>query len=326
VIGVVFEAVLYVYLRRQALRKEWGDVRAGLWLTVARSALLKLRGHERDPRNWRPNFLVFVDDFKRHMSLVRLASWFNHDRGVVTACHLVEGDLRKGPVDTEDQSAALDRALAEAGLVAWTEVNVVPEIESGIVAIAQANGMAGLQSNTVMFGFPKEREDLARLLRVLRGLSRAGKSTIIARLNWVHEPGTEQRIDLWWGGLQNNGDMLLLFAYLLRLNPEWSEARLVVRTIVRDENERASMVESLAKLIPEARIQAETEIILRQDGRTVADLIHDRSADAEVVLLGLKDPEPGTALEYAARLEDLARSLRTTIFVRNAGEFAGNLI
>ena len=86
------------------------------------------------------------------------------------------------------------------------------------------------------------------------------------------------------------------------------------------------MAQSLAELIPEARIQAETEIIVRQSGQNVAAILHHHSAMADLVFLGLKDPEPGTEAEYAARLRELASGLRTTIFVRNAGEFAGNLI
>ncbi len=45
-------------------------------------------------------------------------------------------------------------------------------------------------------------------------------------------------MDLWWGGQQNNGDLMLLLAHLLRLNTEWQGARLIVRSIARSENER----------------------------------------------------------------------------------------
>lgn len=326
VIAVLLELLLYFFLRRRALRKEWGDVRAGFWLALARFALLKLRGHARDPRNWRPHILVFTGDTSKRIGLVRLASWFNHDRGVVTACQLVIGDLKRDATDVEAMSTEMDRALAEAGLAAFSEITVVPDFEDGVISVAQANGIAGLQSNTVMFGWSEKRERMEAKLRMVRALSRAGKSTLIARLNWGHEPGQEKRIDLWWGGLQNNGDMMLLYAYLLRLNPEWSDARLMVRSIVNTEDEREKMVEGLAALIPEARIKAETGIIVRRNGQRVAEVIHEHSRDADVVFLGLQDPAAGAEAEYAERLDELASALRTTIFVRNGGEFAGHLI
>ena len=65
---------------------------------------------------------------------------------------------------------------------------------------------------------------------------------------------------------------------------------------------------------------------MRPEGGKVAEVIHAHSRAADVVFLGLKDSEPGTEEEYADRLIKLASGLRTTIFVRNAGEFAGNLI
>ena len=52
----------------------------------------------------------------------------------------------------------------------------------------------------------------------------------------------------------------------------------------------------------------------------------ERSAGASIVFLGMNDPAPGTETEYAARLEELASGLCTTVFVRNAGEFAGRLV
>ncbi len=324
--AVVLEGLLYVSLRRRSLQKRWGDVRAGMWVAVARYALLRLRRHRRDPRNWRPHILLFVGDPAKRLGLVRLANWFNQNRGVVTACQLVTGDLMAESVDVDGLVHDMDRSLDADNVIAFSEVHVVRDFERGVIDVVQANGFAGLHSNTVMFGWSKLPERLESQLRIMRAVSHAGKSTIIARLNWAHEPGQEKRIDLWWGGLQNNGDMMLLFAYLLRLNSEWDEARLVVRSIVNSQEELEKMEASLAKLIPEARIQAEAQIILKDAGESVPDIIHRQSHDADVVFLGLKEPEPGAEAAYAERLIALTEGLRTTIFIRNAGEFAGNLI
>ena len=195
------------------------------WVALARWALLKLRHHEQDPRNWRPHILLFAGDPGKRAGLVRLASWFNQDRGIVTVCRLVVGDLDKLR-EVDQMRDEMDRELEEAGVVAFPEVDVVSDFETGVLDVAQANGIAGLHSNTVMFGWPRRKERLESQLRIMRAMSHARKNTIIARLNWAHEPGSEKRIDIWWGGLQNNGDLMLLLAYLLRLNPEWRDARI----------------------------------------------------------------------------------------------------
>jgi amino acid transporter len=324
--AVTLELLLFLYLRRLSLQRRWGDARAGVWMALARFALVQLRSHEGDPRNWRPHILVFAGDPQKRIGLIRLANWFNQNRGIVTACRLIEGDLTRDHVDIEGKKQEMDRALAEEGLLAFSEVEVVPDFESGVIASVQANGIAGLQSNTVLVGWPSKPGRLTAWLRIMRALSRAGKSTIIARLNWAHEPGQEKRIDLWWGGLQNNGDMMLLLAHLLSLNPDWHDARILIRSIARSEKEREAQAQGLEALLAEVRIGATTEIIMKPKDETIADVIRDRSARADVVFLGLQEPKPGTEEEYAQGMERLVEDLRTVVFVRNAGEFAGKLI
>jgi hypothetical protein len=323
--AVVLESALYAYLRRRAMRKRWGDVRAGAWVALARWALLKLRQHEQDPRNWRPQILLFGGDPGKRAGLVRLASWFNQDRGIVTVCRLIVGDLDRLR-EVERVRDEMDRELDEAGVIAFPEVDVVSDFETGVLDVAQANGIAGLHSNTVMFGWSRRKERLESHLRIMRAMSYAGKNTIITRLNWAHEPGREKRIDIWWGGLQNNGDLMLLLAYLLRLNPGWREAKIRVRTVARDEEERQLQIDGLAKLLPETRIGAESEVILKPEGQTITEVLHRSSAEADVVFLGLQEPEPGGEAAYADRIIELAEGLNTCIFVRSAGEFAGRLV
>jgi potassium/chloride transporter 4/5/6 len=220
----------------------------------------------------------------------------------------------------------MDHEIEEAGVVAFPEVDVVADFENGVLGVAQANGIAGLRSNTVMFGWSRRKERLESQLRMMRGMSRARKNTIIAKLNWAHEPGRENRIDIWWGGLQNNGDLMLLLAYLLRLNPGWRDARIFVRSVAHDEEERRLQVEGLAKLLPEIRIGAESEVIVKPADRSITEVLHQTSANADIVFLGLQEPEPGGEAAYADRIIELASGLNTCIFVRSAGEFAGYLV
>ncbi len=112
--AVVLETLLYLSLRRRSLQKRWGDVRAGMWVAVARYALLKLRRHRGDPRNWRAHILLFVGDPVKRLGLVRLANWFNQNRGVVTACQMVTGDLMAESIDIEQpfSSATLESSPA----------------------------------------------------------------------------------------------------------------------------------------------------------------------------------------------------------------------
>jgi hypothetical protein len=56
------------------------------------------------------------------------------------------------------------------------------------------------------------------------------------------------------------------------------------------------------------------------------EIIRLNSGTADIVFIGLKIPGPGSEADYAKKLSAIANGLSTVIFVRNAGEFAGNLI
>jgi amino acid transporter len=325
-IAVLLEILLYSYLRRRSMRKRWGDVRAGIWVSMARFALLRLRTHRIDPRNWRPHILVFAGDTKKRINLIRMAGMFNQNRGVVTACQVIAGDLSNDDLDINHIQQKMEQDLKDNNLVTFSEVNVVRDFESGVIDIAQANGIAGLQSNTIMFGWSQKKERLESQLRIMRTVSKLGKCAIISRINWKHEPGQQKSIHLWWGGLQNNGDLMLLLAYLFSLNPQWKGSKIVVNSIVKNEKERKKLEENLSTLITEARIYAEPRIIVKAEGQTIRDIIHQTSREADIAFFGLNVPKPGTESDYADKLIALANGLGTVIFVRNAGEFSGNLI
>ncbi len=326
VAALVLESLIYLYVQHRSFQQHWGDARAGVWLALARIALLRLRTHRSSPRNWRPHFLVFVGRAEKRIGLVRLASWFNQNRGLVTACRLIDGNLSWEDLNLEQARAEMDDSLRANGLVAFGEIDVVPDFEIGVITAAQANGIAGLQSNTVMVGWPQKAGRLATWLRIMRALSKVKKSMIIARLKWAHEPGQLKRIDLWWGGLEQNGDLMLLLAHLLVLNTEWRDAQILVRSIARSKEEHEQQQASLERLLSEVRINARTEIIPLAENTSVADIIRESSADAAMVFIGLKDPEPGQEDAYAERLDYISAGLNTTVFVRNAGEFAGKLV
>jgi len=324
--AVALELILYLYLRRRALESQWGDVRAGLWSALARFSLLQMRKLKARARNWRPQILLFAHNPAARMGLVRMANWFNQNRGVVTVCHVVEGDVERDSAEIQQRKAEMQKTFEREDVPAFSIVNVVPDFESGVMGIAQAYGFAGMQANTAMFGWSEVPEGLAKQLRVMRLLSNLNLSTVLAKMESAEGPAQRRTIDVWWGGLQNNGDLMLLLAHLLNLNPLWRQARVKIRSIVSREGDRKPMREKLTELITEVRIDAEANVLVKRDDQGFTDVMYEASRDADVTFLGLMIPGPGDELTYAHRLVNLANHFHTVIFVRNAGVFAGELL
>lgn len=326
ILALLLEYILYLLLRRRALKSSWGDVRVGLWTAIARFSLMRLRNLTWHPRNWRPQILVFTSNPINRLGLVRLATWFNQNRGVVTVCQLMQGDLEKEDIHLPDRCHEMDEILLDKGLVGFGKVGVVRDLESGIISTVQANGFAGLQANTVMFGWPDNHEGMVRLLKIMRTLEKLELSTIIARLPNPDGLERQSRIDIWWRGRQHNGDLMLLLAHLLTLNNEWRDSRIFLRTIIRRPDGYEAMSKKLGLLIEETRINAETDVIIKPTQNTFTQTMHQESKETDAIFLGLKMPTEDEIQGYARTLLELAVGPFGYIMVRNAGPYRGKLI
>ncbi len=329
--AVTVEIGIFTLLSRRSLEATWGDARGGLLLTGARAALMRLRDARVDPRNWRPHILVLIRDLDLDLPVVELAEDLGQHRGIVTVCILLEGDeeMHDRAREIERRSVRLleDRGLAEA----FCEVDLVTEFDAGAVTVAQANGIAGLHSNTVFFGYHPDRgqgpEDLARLFALARRMNKLDKCTAIVRpgVRPERKPGERPVVMIWWAGRQNNGDLMLLFAHLLSVSDNWRRARILLHSVCATEDEALRRRREFVQMLPEIRMDVAFEVMERGD-RKVADVIRERSMDADLVLFGLYVPEAGNELDYARRIDAMIDGLPPCALVRNAGRFRGRLV
>lgn len=326
VIAISVEIMIYWYLKRKALKSSWGDVRAGLWSSIARIALIKLKEKNSTARNWRPNIMLFSSNPSRLMKLTRIANWFNQNKGIVTVCRTFAGDIRNMDVDTREIQRKMEEEFAIRNITAFPEVYIIPNFEEGIIGIIQANGLAGMQSNTVMFGWTNGTDRIQRLIRIVRTVSIMKQNSILAYVPEIEKSSTRNCIDVWWRGMEKNGDMMLLLAHLLNLNTEWRQAKLRLRTIVSSADEQNPMNEKLKSLIAESRISAKCDVIIKKNNENVIDIMHNSSKDADIVFLGLALPEKGSEEEFAENLDKLVVGFKSTILVRNAESTQGKLI
>jgi amino acid transporter len=326
IVALMAEFFIYLWLRKRAIAASWGDLRYGALMSLARSTLLQLRNLPPAPRNWRPHILVFAGDVDRRIDLIRFAAWLNQDRGILTISRLLLGKLEDHAHLIGDESLRMSSRLENEGITAFSEVEVVPTFEGGVIAVAQANGIAGITSNTIMFGWSEKKQRLSSTLGIIRQISMMGKSTVICRVRPRAWSSTPKRIDVWWGGLQNNGDMMLLFAYLLSKNSEWRSAQICVHSIASSEMMLSQTKHTLTRMLAASRISAKTRVTLMSEGESIQEIISKESQDADIVFMGLRKPRPGEESTYADRLIDLVGSLPTVILVHNACLYAGQLL
>ncbi len=325
IVAVLIEIGLYMALRRRSFSTAFGDLRYGALVSLARASLVRLRTLPMDPRNWRPHILAFAGDPEKRIDLIRIAAWLNQNRGILTVCRLFEGRFDELAPRLAEKVEETNALLDREGIVAFAEAEIVENIETGILDVCQANGIAGLTSNTLMLGWSSDPERMLSFLRVVRRASTLHKSTVLCKITPRRWSSRLERIDVWWGGLQNNGDMLLLYAYLIGANPEWAEATITVKTISSDALSHEATEASLKALLERSRIRARSEVIERGSDR-VHEIIQKHSREADLVLMGLQAPASGGEERVLERLERLVGDLPTVLRVHAAGPYAGSLL
>lgn len=323
-LAITVEILLYLALSRRTLTAAWGDMRAGIHMSAARWLLLRKRSFEAHPRNWRPHILIFVSDMEKSLIVVRAALAFSQNRGIVTVATLLTSDQEPELSNISERNRVNEALLQQHGLRAFCEVDIVPDIETGMLTVAQANGIAGLQSNTIVLGWP-DHDQLVSTVRIMRKLDELGKSLLLLRLKEGALP-KHRRIDLWWSGREDNGDLMLLLAYLLTLGKGWRRAQIHLKTIVESVEERSDRISALEAISEETRIGAHPQVIVHTPGVPVRNIIQEHSQDAALVMLGLGIPKPEQAETFAEHLEALIEGLPSVVLVRNSGTFRGELL
>ncbi|MEC7947390.1 MAG: Na-K-Cl cotransporter [Myxococcota bacterium] len=324
--AVVIEFIIWWVLRRRSLEATWGDLRSGLWMALVRFSMVQLRTANVDARNWRPHILFFTADLERNLACVRMASNFSQDHGLVTVSTLLLGDMERRP----EARALQDRCqmrLDEERVLAFSEVVVVPDLESGFMSVAQAHGIGGVDSNMVAFGWPgRDPQLIAAMLQRVRHLAGLDKSVMWMRpVPGGRQPGAG-RILVWWAGKEQNGDMMLLLAHLLSVDDDWRSARITLCSVVPDEETATARVAQVESGLADTRIQAEVEAVIQPPDRSVTEVIHERSRGSDLVFLGLPLVAAGQEESAAGRLLALVDGQPSTILVRSAGPFRGRLV
>jgi solute carrier family 12 (potassium/chloride transporter), member 4/6 len=322
-VALLIESLVYFYISRRTLKRTWGDLRGGFMMAVSRWALLAYKHMEEHRRNWRPHILVFSSELSKNIPMIQLASDLSMGRGIVTVAQLRTGNTSMHN-NLRQEAKDMDTFLCENGIEAFCEVDLVHDIPSGIVTVAQANGIAGLQSNTVMMGWPSSRVFPVEGARVIRSLDTLEKSLIMTRFtSFDHTP---EVIDVWWSGTYENGDLMLLLAHLLIQCERWQEAKIYLKTAVEDPTSIPERQGALEKICRETRINACCEVLQLKANQSINSIIVQHSRHADLVILGLSLPKEGLEEEYGDWYTHLVDGLDNVMLVRNSGPFRGKLI
>jgi amino acid transporter len=323
VVALLICVGLFLWMQQRELSATYGDARHGLWSALVRSALLRLRRVVFHPLNWRPNLVIMGGDPERRGHLLELGNAIVQDRGIVTYFHLLKGSVKEHAERRKSLFEKVDEAIAADYPGVFYRVDIAEDIYQGAVSAAQSYGVGSLTANSVMLGWPSKSERSEAYAKMLHDLAGLDRSLLLVRHHKERGFGRRKRIHVWWGGMQANGGLMLLLAYLITAHRSWRDAQVKVITVVQDEAQREPTERGLCAILGQARLEAEAAVIVR-DGREIGELMAEQSGGADLAILGIRLPSEGDPFEpLYHRMNALLAALPTTILVHSARNFDG---
>lgn len=304
VIGGVF-----LWLERREMQTTWGDVRRGVLLSTARSVLLRLEGERPDPKNWRPNILVLSGAPTARWHLVHMADALTHGHARMTVATVLKTGSRGSKARHKMQGHISDY-LARRGVQSLVRVEEADTPFEGMQRLVSTYGFGPLVPNTILVGATEQPGHVSEYCRSLTMMH-----VVILRHDDERGFGERRIIDVWWGGLQKNGGLMMLMGYLLRTSIPWRRATLRVKLMVPDQRAAEATRVNLNAIMEELRVGAEAHVLVGEQPR-FAEVLRESSADADLVLIGLAEPGQVDDLEaYYQRLQEMTDELPSTAFV-----------
>ncbi|CDM97383.1 amino acid permease-associated region [Limnospira indica] len=320
IIAAIIVFSIYIWLERRELESAWGDIRQGIWMALVRRGLFQL-SYTPDTKNWRPHILTFSGAPNKRWSLVELAANFSHNVSLFTVCTILPTGSRS-PTQRNEIEAILRDYLEKRAIAGLVRVIMADDPFTGSRQLVESYGIGPLVPNTILLGDSQSPERRKSYCETLVHFHKTARSVLILRDESDRGFGARQKIDLWWGGLNTNGGLMLILAYLLRTSLEWRGAEINLNLVVPDETAALAAHTNLAKVVAQLRIGAKPKVIVSQ-GQPFPEILRSSSQDADLVFLGMATPKEDLQYsKYYEGLQKMATGLPATIFVLAAPDFA----
>jgi amino acid transporter len=312
---------IHQYLRRTAGPARWADSKRSYHFQIMREHLFGISAEPEHPRDWRPQVLAFSDDAHRRKNLLRFAGWIAGNSGLTTVVRILVGEGKRIHEQRATAEAELRAEIEELGLRFFAKVVVVPDFGVGAQTLFQSYGIGPIQANTVLINGPeqlletKDPEGQRQYGRYLSGAFRLGSNIVI--LNALEErwsfleglPPQDRCIDIWWFG-DATSRLMLLFAYLMTRDEEWSESRIRVLAAAQKKGTKRDL-ESLRLTLQDVRISAEPQILVKPSIETIVE----QSTEAAFVFLPLHVRKNRLVSPLSASFDSLVSRLPLAAFV-----------
>ena len=117
--------------------------------------------------------------------------------------------------------------------------------------------------------------------------------------------------------MEGNVSLMLTLSYMLKTSSKWKNAKLTVKSIANNQEEKEGIERSLQQFLKSSRIPAKFEVYMRDNINNAYSLISKQSKDADIVFMGLKEPDDNLEAysSYYKEIMEKTGTLNTVFYV-----------
>ncbi len=286
------------------------------WMKIA----LQKSGSTPDKSNWRPSVIAISSHAVDRAAPKDLLRWISDYYGFGTLIHYIKGRLDKKSVRN---SSRIQKELVEQISVSESNYSVTtvvsPSLRTAVAQVVQFSGVSGLDNNTILFEFNKNRtEELEEIVDGCK-LVNAVRFNICVLRSTEHNFGFKERIHIWLTRDDyRNGNLMILLSFIVIAHPDWEDCKITIFTAFpkAKQDERISKIKHL---IAKGRLPItlkNVESFTYTDKESFNKLIYRKSKNADLVIIGFTQKQLD---EMGIDVFKQHERLRETLFI-NAGE------
>ena len=279
---------------------------------------LQRSGSKPDKFNWRPSVVAISSHAQDRAAPKNLLRWLAHHYGFGTLIHYIKGKLNE---KTRIVSKRSQNELIEQMKITGSNYSVMtivsPSFTTAVAQAVQFSGISGLDNNTMLFEFHKNR--MNELPDIVLGCELADvmQFNLCVLRSSEHNFGPRKKIHIWlrmedYVDRMNNANLMILISFIIIAHRDWKDSDITIHTAIPKADEDKPMSQ-IIKLISKGRFPIAVKNIKSftyADKKRLENLIHYHSGSADLVILGFDKKELGAeGIDLFKRYPDLPETL-----------------
>ncbi|MDZ7724319.1 MAG: amino acid permease [candidate division KSB1 bacterium] len=304
IIAIIIILALYVYLERLGLKAHWGDIRSGMFLTLAERASQIARRYPRHQITWKPDLLVPIDDPGIWAGPLLFIRNITYPSGSLFAFTVKQKDIKETQAELEK---LLDPIKQENILVNSTVIDD-QEFIHGAKVVIQTLQASMFKPNTLFLTMGgNERKDQT-IRELFQHAHQYGMGVVILLQHSRMAFGMQKDINLWLRDKSPNWHLALLLTLHLQIN--WN-GNINLVTVSKSKANHQTLYRFLERLSDAARLPGITRLhVLHGPFKSTLE----SAPRADINIFGL-----GESPDFTRMREFVEETESSCLFVQDSG-------